>query len=472
MPVHPLDFEIQAHVYSTQECLDIFDEKARFQRWLDFETALAESQAELQIIPQEAADRIKTCAQIDQLDTEAIRQDYTKNRNSLVPILNALKKACGKHGDFVHFGATTQDAIDTGMILEIRDLLNVVYRDTRAIESLLLELAAKHKDSVMIGRTHSQHALPITFGFKAALWLAEIRRHITRLQQCAPRLLAGQLSGAVGSMAALGTKGREVAAKTMARLGLSVATTPWHTSRDNIAEISSCFTMLNATTAKIANEIFQLGKSEVLELREPAPAGKSSGSSTMPHKRNPVLCERIVVMSRHIRALNGTVLEAMIHENERDPRSLWSEWLAIPQISIYTATSLHYLIDILLGLEVNTERMRNNLHLYGDKVLSEWLLFTLSKSLGKTKAHDKLAKLLSEAEKTDTPFSKIVQADPLIAQLLSDEDRAKLNEPAHYIGLSPEIVNDTLNEVQSRRNSDPISLTEITTTQLRKREAD
>lgn len=463
MPVHPLDFEIQAHLYSTQEGLHIFDEKARFQRWLNFEAALATSQAELGIIPQEAAARINASAHLDLLDLTAMRADYTTNRNSLVPLLNALKKVCGEHADYVHYGATTQDAIDTGMILELRDLLELIYRDSRAVESLLLDLAAQHRETVMIGRSHSQHALPITFGFKVAVWLAESRRHILRLQQLAPRLLTGQLSGAVGSMAALGVQGRELAAKTMTRLGLAVATTPWHTSRDNIAEMSSCFTMLTATTAKIANEIFQLGKSEVLELREPAPTGKSSGSSTMPHKRNPVLCERIVVMSRHVRALNGTILEGMIHENERDPRSLWSEWLAVPQVSIYTATSLHYLIDILRGLEVHASRMTSNLTLYGDKIMSEWLLFLLAKSLGKAKAQEKLSRWLHEAEESNRPFAAMLKADPELSQLLSDEDLAKLDQPRHYIGLSPEIVSDTIAEVRQQRALDPVRLTELIT---------
>lgn len=459
MPSHPIDFTIQSLIYSTEESAQLFDEKKRFARWLDFEAALASSQAELGIIPHEAADIICSKAHLEALDILRITQEYTVNRNSLVPVLKALRDACGKHGDYVHFGATTQDAIDTGQIMELRDSLTIIYRDCRDIEASLLSLATQHRKTPMIGRTHSQHAMPITFGLKISIWLAELRRHIERLKSLAERVLCGQLGGAVGTMAALGPHGFMLSKLTMAKLGLISSLGPWHTSRDNIAETCAVFSMLTATAAKIANEIFQLGKNEILELREPAAPGKSAGSSTMPHKRNPVLCERTAVLATHVRALSQITQEAMIHENERDPRALWSEWLAVPQICIYTATALNYIKQITDHLEVFPERMLKNIHLYKDSILSEWLLFKISSILNdKAAALNLVQSLAAEAQLSGTPLKNLVVNNTIIGAQFSPSDLLFFEAPEHYIGLAPEIVDATLCDIQSKRDNDPLTI--------------
>lgn len=454
MPCHPFDFEIQTNIFSTPEMTGIFAEEQRFNRWLEFEAALATTQAELGIIPPEAAREIVARARLSCLDLDALREGYTKSRNSLLPLIKALRDACQKgHGEFVHYGATTQDVLDTSQVMELRDTLRIIYRDLREMATALSRLARQHRATPMIGRTHGQQALPITFGLKCAVWLAEIRRHIDRVKGLMPRLLVGQLSGAVGTMAALGEQGREVARQTLARLGLGYSAVAWHTSRDNIAETASLLAIIAATQEKIANEIIELGKNEIGELLEPPLAGAIS-SSTMPHKRNPVICQRIVVMSRQIRALSGTVTEAMTHEHERDGRTIWSEWLAMPQISIYTGTILNYSKTVIGGLEVFPENMARNLRLHGDMVLSEWLLFRLGSAVGKMEAQVMMQRLTHQARIEGKSLKECALAAGKIAALLSKDDLIFLDHPEKYIGLAKDLVDDLLADVVAQQAQD------------------
>ncbi|MFW8601236.1 class-II fumarase/aspartase family protein [Desulfobacterota bacterium M19] len=451
MPIHPFDFKLQADVFSTPRGREIFAETSRIRNWLDFEAALALSQAELGIIPAAAARIIQNKARLDNLDLAAIAGEYTRNRNSLMPVIKALRQVCGSAGEFVHYGVTTQDVIDSGQIIALKQVLKIIKDNLFQIEDILLDMARRYRDQAMIGRTHSQQAVPITFGLKSAVWLSELGRYCQRLEELRPRLLKGQLSGAVGTMSALGEQGREVARLTMGRLGLGVSTVSWHTSRDNIAETSCFFAMLSATAAKIANEIFQLGKTEIMELRESPPKGQAAGSSTMPHKRNPVICERIAAMNSHIRSLSGVIMEAMIHEDERDPRALWSEWLAVPQISVYTMTVLQYLQEVLSNLEVNPDAMRQNLFRQKEMILSEWLLFRLSAVMGKNRAHEVLNPLVKRALAENESLKDLLSATPEIKAVLSSADLNNLDHPEKYTGLASRIVDDVIMETAALR---------------------
>ncbi|NTV14775.1 MAG: adenylosuccinate lyase family protein [Desulfobulbaceae bacterium] len=457
MPSHPFDFEIQSDLFSTPELTAIFAERQRFNRWLQFEAALARAQATMGIITTAAASEITSKANLNLLDTERIRQGYQRSRNSLIPLLQELRRVCTNgYGEFVHHGATTQDVLDTSQILELRDIFRIIYRDLRRLEEVLMALAARHCTTPMIGRTHGQQAIPITFGLKCAIWLGEIRRHIERVKHLMPRLLVGQLSGAVGSFAALGHDGREVAKRTLGELGLQATSLAWHNSRDNLAEASSLMAIITATLEKMANEVFELGKTEIGELKEPAPPGKSS--STMPHKRNPVICQRVAVLSRQVRALSGTVIEAMIHEHERDGRALWSEWLAIPQISIYTGTALNYILTVFSGLEVVQERMLTNLHQQGDLVLSEWLQFRLEPCIGKKRTQEKLAELMTQVKRNGATLSEGLRNDLELSAILGVEDFAFMEHPERYNGLSESIVNDMLHDLTNQRDQEPKEL--------------
>ncbi len=454
MPSHPIDFQIQSHVYSSPDLLAIFDEKKRFQRWLDYEAALAHVQGELGIIPKAAASEINSRAKLDLLDLSQLQAEYDTNRNSLIPIIKGLRQACSeKHGEYVHYGATTQDVLDTSEILEIKDTLSIIFSNLLGIESTLLDISRRHRTTPIIGRTHGQQALPITFGLKSAIWLSELRRHLERIKNLAPRLLVGQLSGAVGSMAALGPQAQEVAIQTLARLSLCAPEISWHTARDNIAEMAGLFAMLSSTMEKIASEILQLSKTEIAELAETSPK-KAMSSSTMPHKRNPVLCQRIAVLARHVRSLSGIALESMVHEHERDARALWSEWLAIPQISIYTGTAVKYLSSVLSNLDIYPEKMMENLNLHKSSVISEWLLFRLSSDMGKMSAQRKLHEIYSNTSSPNHNLVKTLQADPEVSKLLKPADYTFLDHPEQYCGQAAKLVDTVMDDIDNKRKTD------------------
>ncbi|MCI5161891.1 MAG: hypothetical protein D3917_07685 [Candidatus Electrothrix sp. AX5] len=266
--------------------------------------------------------------------------------------------------------------------------------------------------------------------------------------------------GVVGTYAALGPQGLEefeglaVAEETMQLLGLDHDPLSWHTSRDRIAELASDFALLVMTLAKIANEIFQLQKTEIDELREPSLSGALS-SSTMPHKQNPVICQRVNALAKHVRALAGTVMESSLHEHERDPRALWAEWLAVPQLCIYTGTALQSMIGVLSGLDVRTEQMIAHLHQRKELISTEWLLFQLgNKGLGKNNALKKLHDLAEESAEKSLSLKEMVLADEEIGSLFTREDLAPLDRPEQYIGHAVEIVDRTLADIRSRRQGD------------------
>lgn len=458
MPSHPIDFEINPNVFSTPELSKVFDEKTRYQRWLDVEAALAGVQAEVGVIPEAAAKEIRKRAKIECLDLDFVREGYSRSGNSLVPLINGLRHACENgHGEYVHYGTTTQDVLDTAQVLEVKEVLGLLYRDLRSLEGLFLELARKHRSTPMIARTHGQQALPTTFGLKVAIWASESRRHVERIKSVFERTTVGQLSGAVGTMAALGPKGLEISKAALRRLGLQSAGLPWHNSRDNIGEVASVFSLIAGTISKVANEVFQLQKTEVDELREPAPK-KASASSTMPHKRNPVICQRIVAISKHVRYLAATIVENTAHEHERDARCLWSEWLAVPQLCIYTGTALNYTLKVVSGLEVRPEQMMTNLSMHKAAVCSEWLLFRLRDRLGKSKAQDKARSLLQKAGGNEGSLEDIVMNDPEMAEGLTPEDLTYLDHPEKYIGHAVEIVDNALADIERQRALDPEKL--------------
>ena len=457
MPSGFLDYEIQQNVFSTAELKQLFDEKARFRRWLTIEAALATAQAKAGTIPSQAAEEIRKKAHLECLDLSALKKGYETSRNSLIPVIAELRKACAAHfRDYVHYGATTQDIIDTGQVLEIKETLEIFFRDLRAIELRLLEITQAHRNTPMIGRTHGQQALPITLGLKVSLWMREIRRHIERIKSLYDRILIGQLSGAVGTMAAFGDKATFIKRETMKILNLQDDVGAWHTCRDNMAEMASFCSIMAGTMAKIANEIFQLGKTEFMELREPAPSGMSS--SAMPHKRNPVLCQRLIVLSDHIRALCGVIHQSMVHENERDPRALWSEWLAIPQICIYSGTVLQYGLSVLRGLEVNPTMMLKNLQQYGEYCVSEYFLFKLAPKIGKVRAQQKLHDLFSTAQVNASEISDAFRNDHELAEHLGEDELNMMRHPERYVGHAISIVTTNVAVIEDCRQNENATL--------------
>jgi len=451
MAVHPIDHQLLPAVFSTPELTAIFDETARLQRWLDFEAALAASQAELGIIPAPAATAIRAAARLEIFTPEEIRAAYAGSKNSLVPLLTVLRRHCGPEAaDYVHHGATTQDVLDTAQVLEQRATLAILYREMRSIADRLADLADRHRTTPMVGRTHGQHALPITLGLKFAGWLLEWRRNIRRCRARAENLRYGQLGGAVGTLAALGPQALEVADRTLGRLGLERPTLPWHSHRDTMADLAGFYGLVLTTCEKIAGEIFQLARPEIGELGE----GRGGGSSTMPHKSNPVECQRLMVLVRHGRPLVGVVLEAAAHEHERDTRRLWSEWPAMSQLAIYTGTAVCRCREILDNLVIDPDRMLANLRQTGDALLTEHLVFVLAERIGKQAAQDLVRDLLARAATEGRPLRELVAEHDVGRDL----DASIFEEPERYRGQADRLVADALARAAAEAAADPEDL--------------
>ena len=296
MSAYVIDSQIFKDQFSTSQTREIFDDKQTVQRWLDVEAALAKVQAKLGIIPQKAADEICAKCRVELIDLDELKREMDRTSHPIVPLLRAMKKVCsGDAGEYIHWGATTQDIIDTGTILQIKDSLDVTEKRYLELLANLEKLAAKYRNLVTVARSHGQHALPITFGFKVAVWIEEMRRNLDRFNEMRRRLLVGQFSGAVGTLSALRDKGIEIQEALFKELGLGCPVIHWHVSRDSNAELAAVLGICTSTIGKIAHEIYSLQKTETAELEEPFAPGKV-GSSTMPHKRNPPACETIVAL--------------------------------------------------------------------------------------------------------------------------------------------------------------------------------
>jgi 3-carboxy-cis,cis-muconate cycloisomerase len=438
MASHFIDYQLFGDQFSTPEARAIFDERAMLQRWLDVEVALAAAQAELGLIPAAAAATIAASARVERLDLDRVRRDLQTTAHPIVPVVRELERLCGPAGRWVHWGATTQDILDTGMVLQLRTVHGLVRRDLVALIGVLAGLASAHRDTVMAGRTHAQQALPITFGFKVAGWVAECLRHVTRLDEAAPRLLVGELAGAVGTLAGFGEQGEAVQRLALGKLGLGVPLIAWHAARDTIAEFVALLSLIGGTLARVANEVVQLQRSEVMELEEPFAPGKV-GSSTMPHKRNPTHAERVVAIGRLLRGLAATAQDAMVAAHERDMSAGRAEWVLVPEASCLAAAALHWTLVIARGLHVNVDRMTENLGRLGGLLLSEPVMLALGRSIGRNAAHDVAYEAAMAAFEGKGSFRDRLLA-ARVAAALGPAELDLLLDPRRYTGLAGSFV--------------------------------
>jgi 3-carboxy-cis,cis-muconate cycloisomerase len=439
VPSHVIDFEVFGDSYATPEIRAIFDERAMFQRWLDVEAALAQAEAELGVIPAEAAEAIARHARVEEIDLAAVKRSLAVTAHPIVPLVRELTRVTGEHGGWVHWGATTQDIMDTGMVLQLKEAHRILRRDLVELVGLFADLAAVHRDTVMVGRTHAQQALPITFGFKVAVWISECLRHVERLDQIAPRVLVGELAGAVGTLAGFGPEGEAVQRKVMARLGLGVPPIAWHAARDTVTEFVTLLALMGGTLGRIANEIIQLQRSEIMELEEPFAHGKV-GSSTMPHKRNPSTAERVVGIGRLLRGLTVSAMETMVAAHERDMSVGRAEWVLVPEATCLAAGALHWSLALARGLRVNTERMTTNLELLGGLLLSEAVMLRLGLVMGRDAAHDAVYEAAMAAFEGQGTFRHLLLADRRIARAVTADELDDVLKPERYIGLAPAFV--------------------------------
>ena len=435
------------HMWTTDEMRAIFSDENRLQQWYDFEAALALEQAALGIIPAAAAAEIAASARVEKVDLEAIAADTRIVKHPLVPAVRALQKACKDGlGEYVHFGPTSQDVYDTGMVLQVKQAHAILMRDLRAVGRELYRLAETHKSTPMAGRTHSVQALPITFGHKCAIWLAEMSRHFERMQRLEATVFVGQMVGAVGTKASYGPQAMALEQRVMRRLGLDVADISWQPARDRLADYVGTLGLIGGTLGKIANEVMNLERDEIGELAEPFSEGKV-GSSTMPHKRNPAVVETMVTVSRAIRYSVAMMHDATMAEHERDVAAVRLEWKAIPEACMMAGALLEMGRYALSGLTVNVGKMRSNLDILGGFLLSERVMFELSEKVGKQTAHELVYEAAMHGIEHGITFEQALMQNARVRGALSEQGLRAALDPTTYVGLAPAIVDNVLRKV-------------------------
>ena len=440
MPTHMIDSLIYRRAWGSDEMRAIFDDVPRTQAWLDIIVALAQAQADVGLIPAEAAEEIARIARVENLDMDELRRGYEQTGHSTMGLIRVLQKACrGDAGEYVYYGATVQDITDTWTMLALRQVWDIVFRDLREIEGILLDLAQEHRDTLMVGRTHGQAGLPITFGFKVAVWIREIRRHIQRLKEIRPRLSVGQLSGGVGSLSSFGDVGFELQERFFQRLGLQAPAIAWDTARDTLAEFLNLLSLIAGTFDKIGHEVYNLQRPELGEVREGFVPGVV-GSITMPHKRNPEIAEHLGALSRLIRHHAGALTESLVHDHERDGRSWKLEWGAIPPACVMMGALLRLARTMVSHLEVDAEGMRRNLEATQGYILSEGVMLALARKIGKQTAHTIVYQASMAAFEAGRPLKEALLEEPRLREHLSAEEIEDLFDYQKQVGLCPQFV--------------------------------
>ena len=431
---------------------DVFSKAHSTQMILDIEAALARAEAKLGVIPQKAADEINKKAQLKYVPEKALNEERKKVGHPLVTIINVWARSMdGDAGEFIHYGATTQDIFDTKDVLQLRAAGKILLREMQDIETVLMGLAQKYKSTPMIGRTLGQHALPITFGMKVAVWAAENRRNMERLKDSLKRLNSGILKGAVGSYASLGEKGFEIERLYVKELGLAPPEpADWHGCKDNFAEFGSVLAITGMTYGKIGQEIFLLASTDLGEVEEWRKS-TAVGSSTMPHKRNPGPCRTLIILSREIRRHAEVLLDWMVSIHERDQISSAGQ---LGVICLKADRLLRTAKPMFQKLIVKPEAMLANLNKTHGLVMAENLMFMLGQKIGKHTAHEEVRKLAMEAFAKKIPLKQVVLAHPEIAKHLNKKQLDEELDPAKYIGLAPQEVERTVKWIEKFRATD------------------
>jgi adenylosuccinate lyase len=441
---HVVDSSFFGHRYSTTASRAAFCDVCRVQRWLDVEAALATAQAELGMIPTAAAEQIAACARSELLNLDLVREQTKATGHSLVGLLRAFQAVCpGTTGEFIHYGATTQDIQDTAQALEMRDVLDTLDDTLDSIVAELTGLARDHASSPALGRTHAQPALPFTFGLKIAGWLDELLRHRERIDAMRTRVLSAQLFGGVGTLAGFGPSGPALVGRFAELLGLSAPTVCWHVARDRVAEYVTVLSMVAASMARIADELRVLSRPEFGEVVLGWKYG-TVGSSTMPSKRNPELCEQISVMATLAAAQVGPVMAAMRPDHERDSRALRLEWACVADVSHYCLAAGEMVDELLGSIEVDESRLMTNLAEVSEQVITERLMLVLGQRLGKQTAHERVYELSQRARSTGESLRRLVEIDPNLAQLVSTLDLESIFDPTTYTGHAQMLTNRVL----------------------------
>ena len=434
MSVNPADSQIYGSLFGTDEMRDLVSDRAQLAAMLEVEAALARAEASLGIIPRYAAEAITGAARIEVLSFDKIAASTATVGYPVVELVAQLGRAAGADAArYVHLGATTQDIVDTALVLQMRRGFAIIRRDLIATAHSLAEQAARYRDTPIAGRSHLQHAVPITFGLKCATWAAPLARHVARLDQAAARVFVVQFGGAVGTLASLGANGPAVAATLARELDLGAPDLPWHATRDGLAEIAAILALVCGSLSKFALDIVLLSQTEVAEVSEPHAEGAGS-SSTMPQKRNPIASEYILAATRAAHALVPIVFSAMTQDHERSTGPWQSESLALPQIFALTAGALARARKLAAGMLADPARMRQNLEATRGLIMAEALATILTPAMGRAAAHHAVSRACDRARDENRALGDVAPEDAEIGRHLSREEIERAMDPAGYLG--------------------------------------
>ncbi|MBU3056265.1 MAG: 3-carboxy-cis,cis-muconate cycloisomerase [Pseudomonas indica] len=430
----------------------VFSDAGRLQGMLDFEAALARAEARCGVIPAAAVAPIEAACKADLYDPTNLADAIVSAGNSAIPLVKALgKRIAASDADaerYVHLGATSQDAMDTGLVLQLRRALGLLNGDLARLAEALAEQAERHADTVLSGRTWLQHATPVTLGMKLAGLLGAVTRHRQRLAEIEPRLLCLQFGGASGSLAALGEQAWPVSQALARELDLNLPDQPWHTQRDRLAEVAALLGLIAGTLGKLGRDLSLLMQTDVGEAFEPSAPGKG-GSSTMPHKRNPVGAAVLIGAATRAPGLVATLLAALPQEHERS-LGLWhAEWETLPELCCLVSGALQHALVIVPDLEVDATRMRDNLELTRGLVLAEAVSIALAQRIGRETAHQLVERCCRQAVAEQRHLRAVLGDSPEVTAQLSAAELDRLLDPAHYLGQARRWVERALAEHQA-----------------------
>lgn len=450
MPILPID----TGRYGTAEMKSIFEEEARVQRMLDVEAALAWAHGEVGNIPKKDAERIIAMASLKHVKLDRVKEIEREIKHDIASLVRACAEVCGPSGAYVHYGATSYDIVDTANALQLKDALNLIEKRLDDFELVLMDKAIKYKNTMMIGRTHGQHALPMTLGFKFAVWLREVSRHVERLRQCRERVAVGKMSGAVGTQAGLGENAVKIQELVMQRLGIKAADISTQiVQRDRYAELVCLFAMIASSLENFASDIRESQRPEIGELFESFEAGKQVGSSTMPHKRNPETCERVCGLARIVRSLVVPALEDVVTWHERDLTQSSAERFVIPEACILTDYLVCLMNGVVANMRVDEQRMRSNIEMTQGRGMSEAVMIALTrKGLNRQEAHELLRKLTLKSEAEKRHFREILVEDKSTRGKLSVREIDEALNPVNYLGTAVRQVELAVQRTRRERN--------------------
>jgi 3-carboxy-cis,cis-muconate cycloisomerase len=438
-----LDSILFRDAFGTPAMREVFSDFSLISRYAEVEVALAKAEARCGVIPAQAAADIARLTDVSTLDFDLLRRETDIVGYPILPLVHQMVKQCGDAGRYVHWGATTQDIMDTAVILQVRAGLEIIEKDILELRGILAGLSKRYRDTPMAGRTHLQQALPITFGYKTAIYLAMFDRHAERLAQLKPRVLVGQFAGAAGTLASLDDKGFEVQQALCDELGLGVPVATWHVARDGLAEVMNFFGLVTGSLGKIALDIMMMASTEFGEVYEPFVKGRGA-SSTMPQKRNPISSELMLAAAKGVRQHAGLMLDAMVQDFERATGPWHAEWMAIPESFVLTAGSLHQARFALGGLIVDESKMADNLDISRGLIVAEAVMMGLAPEIGRQEAHDVVYDACRVANDKRMTLADALSADPRVSERIDRATIDRLTAPNNYLGLAPEMVDRVL----------------------------